>query len=171
SWLGVPTLKCPLDCSIYQEILWETKPDVVIEIGSFAGGSTMFLWHLMDLMGKGEVVSVGIDRSRVKDSHPPIRQGTRDCSSTEVLEQVQRACKGNSTMVIHDGDHLGENVLRDLRAYSNFVSIGNYFIVEDGIMDAFGPGSRFNDPRGGPLEGTLCFLQEDTRFEIDRARE
>jgi protein-L-isoaspartate O-methyltransferase len=70
SWMGVQTLKNPLDAWIYQEILYEGPPDVVIEIGSYSGGSTLYLAHLLDLLGKGQVISIDIDRSHYQGSGP-----------------------------------------------------------------------------------------------------
>ena len=71
-WMGVRADKNPLDAWIYQEILFEVRPEVVIEIGSYQGGSTLFLAHLLELIGDGFVISVDIDRSEYKVRHPRI---------------------------------------------------------------------------------------------------
>src|SRR5207237_5612429 len=70
-WMGVPCLKCPLDLWAYQEIVFETKPDLIIETGSYKGGSALFLAHLFDLMGNGHVVSIDIEH-RERPQHPRI---------------------------------------------------------------------------------------------------
>jgi cephalosporin hydroxylase len=72
SWMGVKALKNPLDAWIYQEIIYEVKPDFVIEIGSFNGGSTLYLANLLDIIGSGSVISIDIDRSRFQVNHPRI---------------------------------------------------------------------------------------------------
>ena len=69
-WMGVKTLKNVLDLWIYQEIMSETRPDVLVEIGSYAGGSTMFFCHMFDIMGHGQVISLDIDRSRTLPDTP-----------------------------------------------------------------------------------------------------
>ena len=69
-WMGVKTLKNPLDCWIYQEILWDVRPDIILEIGSFAGGGTLFFCHMLDLLGRGEVVSVDKEREHFVVNHP-----------------------------------------------------------------------------------------------------
>ena len=57
-WLGVPALKNPMDCWVYQEIIYKVKPDVIIECGTAAGGGTLFLASICDLIGKGKVISI-----------------------------------------------------------------------------------------------------------------
>src|SRR5258706_535826 len=79
-WMGIKTLKNVLDCWIYQEIMWDVKPDVLIEIGSYAGGSTMFFCNIFDLLGFGQVLSVDIDRSLYQAKHPRLLDITGDCS-------------------------------------------------------------------------------------------
>ena len=64
TWMGVRALKNPFDAWIYQEIIYEVKPDVIVEIGSAEGGSTLFFANLLDLLGSGTVVSVDIDSER-----------------------------------------------------------------------------------------------------------
>ena len=60
TFLGVPILKCPLDLHIYQEVIYETQPDVIIECGVKYGGSTLYLASICDLMGKGKVLACDI---------------------------------------------------------------------------------------------------------------
>jgi cephalosporin hydroxylase len=74
NWLGVPAQKCPLDLWMYQEILYETRPDVVIETGVYCGGSTLYLASMLDLLGAGHVVSVDITLGPV---HQKVRQHPR----------------------------------------------------------------------------------------------
>jgi len=173
-WLGVKILKNPLDCWIYQEILWDVRPDVVVEIGSLAGGSTLFLCHILDLLGHGSVVSVDIDRSRYQASHSRLTDITGDCADPAVVEQVHALCRGRTTLLVHDADHTKDSVLRDLRHYADLISVGSYLIVEDGIVDVFGgPSSKRMrwDNQPGPLAAVREFLAEDQRFVIDHERE
>jgi len=170
-WMGVRAFKNPFDAWIYQEILHEVQPDVVIEIGSNEGGSTLFLAHLLDLIGKGRVVSVDIDRSRFHVSHERIVTVTGDSSAEPTLVQVAQLCEGKRGLVIHDANHNKEPVLRDLRAYERFVSIGSYLIVEDGILDLFRPGDGLGWFAEGPLVAIEQFLQETPNFEVDASRE
>src|SRR4029078_11762573 len=65
SWLGVKALKCPLDMWIYQEILFKTKPDIIVETGVHHGGSTLYVASICDLLGSGTVLACDITLSNV----------------------------------------------------------------------------------------------------------
>ncbi len=171
TWMGLPMLKNPLDAWIYQEMLHELRPDVLVEIGSHSGGSSLYFAQLMDLIGHGQVLSLDIDRSRYQASHPRIVELTGDCSSPEVVGKVAALCQGKRVMVVHDGDHSREAVLRDLELYAPMVSPGSYLIVEDGILDLFPPGDDFGWLVEGPLPATEDFLVRHPEFEVDAARE
>jgi len=171
SWMGVPMLKNPLDAWVYQELLYEIQPDIVIEIGSAAGGSTLFLAHLLDIIGKGQVISIDIDRSTYHVQHPRIITITGDSASPQVVDQVAGLCKNKTVIVIHDGDHHKEQVLKDLALYSPFVSVGSYFIVEDGIVDLFEPLEMMWERRDGPLMAVEEFIKLNPHFQIDLDRE
>ena len=170
-WMGARAHKNPMDAWIYQEILWEVKPEVVVEIGSCYGGTTLFLAHMLDLIGQGTVVSVDIDRSKFAVSHPRIVEVTGDSGAAETVARVTALCAGKSTLVIHDGDHRMDPVLRDLRAYSPLVSPGSYLIVEDGVMDLFRPGDGIGTFSPGPLPAIEAFLRERSDFAVDASRE
>ena len=168
---GVPALKNPLDAWIYQELLHRIRPDVLVEIGSYAGGSTLFFAHLLDLLDHGTVISVDLDRSRFEAEHPRIQAVTGDSGDPAVIERVTDACRGQSVMVVHDGDHTCEAVLRDLRAYADLVPVGSYFVVEDGVVDLFPPSDLLGSTPAGPLAAVEAFLDEDDRFQVDEACE
>lgn len=170
-WMGAQALKNPLDAWIYQEIIAEVQPDIIIEIGSYAGGSTLYLAHLLDILGKGRVLSIDLDRSRFSVSHERIILITGNSWSETVLSRVREICRGKSVLVIHDGDHEKSAVLKDLRAYAEFVSVNSYFIVEDGIVDLFRPGGAFGNYNEGPLAAVEQFLQEYPQFVVDMERE
>lgn len=67
SWMQVPCFKCPLDLWIYQEIIAEIQPDLIIETGTLFGGSALFMAHMLDIIGKGEVITIDI-QERLKNS-------------------------------------------------------------------------------------------------------
>jgi len=170
-WMGVPAQKNPLDAWVYQEILHEVQPDVVIEIGSAEGGSTIFLAHMLDLIGKGTIISVDIDRSRFNLEHDRLVAITGDSSSPQVVEQVRRLCRDKSVLVIHDGGHTKQQVLKDLECYAPLVSVNSYFIVEDGIVDLYRPGDGLGSFDDGPLSAVEEFISRNPTFIIDAERE
>jgi cephalosporin hydroxylase len=169
SWMGLPMRKTPLDAWIYQELIHRVAPERIVEIGSFAGGSTLYFAHLLDLLGSGRVVSVDVSRERYVAEHPRIDEVTGDSHDPEVVERVSALCAGRRTFVVHDGDHNRAAVLADLRAYADLVSIDSYFVVEDGILDLFPVGSGLHPPKfpEGPLPAIRQFVDEDDRFAID----
>lgn len=170
-WMGVTTVKNALDLWIYQEIIHEVQPEIILEIGSYQGGSTLFLAHMLDLIGHGQVISVDIDRSQWAVDHPRIMCVTGDSQSVEIITQVHELCRGRRVLFIHDGDHRMAAVLADLRAYAELVGLGSYTIVEDGHIDIFIPGDGIGHIRPGPLKAVKAFLKEDDRFVVDLSRE
>lgn len=170
-WMGVRALKNPLDAWIYQEIIHEIKPDVVIEIGSAEGGGTLYLANLLDLVDKGKVISIDIDRSKYNVKHDRIVTITGDSASPEVVEKVAEQCNGKTVLVLHDGEHSREQVTKDLQAYSGFVSVNSYFIVEDGIIDLFKPKDSLGGRKDGPLIAVEQFIKNNSNFIVDKERE
>jgi cephalosporin hydroxylase len=164
-------MKNPFDAWIYQEIIYEVKPDVIVEIGSAEGGSSLYFANLLDLLGKGQVVSIDIDRTNFNVRHDRIIVITGDCSSQEVAAKVSGLCQGKKTLVVHDGDHRKEAVLRDLGIYSKFVSVGSYLIVEDGVADLFKPWDGVGQSYEGPLKAVEEFLITNPEFVVDMERE
>ena len=118
-WMGVKALKNPLDCWIYQEILWQVRPDVVVEIGSFHGGSTLYFCHLLDLLGHGIVVSVEENRAYFAAKHPRLVEITGNSGEQPVKDQVAALCTGKKTLIVQDADHSKDAVLRDLHLYAD----------------------------------------------------
>jgi len=172
TWMGVRALKNPLDAWIYQEIIFETKPDIIIEIGSKEGGSTLYFAQLLELMKHGNIISIDIDRTNYHINHERITAITGNSSSTEVVEQVKSLCKSaNSILVMHDGAHDKEQVLRDIHTYESLVTIGSYFIIEDGIVDLFKPHEGVGNFEAGPLAAVTQFLSEQNNFIVDLSRE
>src|SRR5215471_1009111 len=100
-WLGTQTLKNPLDLWIYQEILAETRPELIVETGTYAGGSARYLASICELLGRGEVVS--IDVRPVSDDYPPHPRitylGGKPSADPDVVAEVRRRAAGKRTMI------------------------------------------------------------------------
>ena len=167
-WMGVCALKNPLDAWIYQEIIYNIKPDIIIEIGSDEGGSTLYLAHLLDIIGKGEIISVDISREKFKVRHDRIILVTGDSSSAEVFGKISKICENKKVLVIHDGDHSKKQVSKDMELYSSLVSVGSYLIIEDSIVDLFHPWDGLGGFGEGPLVAINEFLKSNANFIIDR---
>jgi len=167
-WMGKKAKKFPMDAWTYQEIIHETKPDVIVEIGNLNGGSTLFLANMLDLQNSGKVLALDIDHSKIDFSHPRIAWITGDANSPEMLSRVA-ASIGDSrrVLVIEDSSHTFENTLAVLRNYNRFVNVGSYFIVEDGVCKY----PFVDGPKPGPYEAVQQFLKENSDFEVDKSRE
>lgn len=171
SWLGVPTLKCPHDTWVYQEIVHRTRPEVIIETGVNQGGSTLYLATLCDLLGGGDVLAVDITLGSVAPvvrAHPRIRLFEGSSTDRAIVRQLRELSAGRRTMVILDSDHAAAHVLAELRAYGPMVTSGCYLICEDTninghpVLPDFGP---------GPYEAVQTFLAENQGWDVDRESE
>jgi cephalosporin hydroxylase len=168
TYFGIPTMKNPTDVWIYQEILTELKPDVILEIGTWYGGSALMFAHLCDNLNWGQVISVDKDHSGVYLAarvHPRISLMEGDASS--VVDRIKARFSDAKMLVIEDSSHEYDQCLDVLRKYSQLVSIGSYLIVEDTICNHGLP----MNPVPGPQEAVETFLSENKNFESDRSRE
>jgi cephalosporin hydroxylase len=168
-YFGIPCQRSPLDFWIYQEIIFELKPDLIVEIGNYCGGSALGLAHLCDQIGKGRIVAVDIDHSHINSmakGHHRISFITGD--ACDVFDQVVAECADAQTiLVIEDSSHEYENTINILNMYSILVSVGSYLIVEDSICHH---GLNVG-PNPGPYEAISKFIENNQKFEIDRSKE
>ncbi|MFY9235293.1 MAG: CmcI family methyltransferase [Fimbriimonadaceae bacterium] len=168
-FLGVPAQKCPLDLWVYQEILFEIRPDLVIETGTADGGSALYLASLMELVGTGEIVSIDIESREMRPKHSRIRYLLGSSTDSAILAEVgEIAAKAKTVLAILDSDHSRDHVLDELRAYGPLVTPGSYLIVEDTNVNGH-PVRRDHGP--GPMEAVDEFLRSGQPFEIDESRE
>ncbi|GAB6125464.1 CmcI family methyltransferase [Humidesulfovibrio idahonensis] len=167
-WMGVPVLKCPLDLWIYQEILFEVRPDVLIECGTASGGSTIYFANLFDLLGNGKVVTIDInDYPRPK--HARINYLLGSSTAPEIFEKVKEFIKpGDTVMVVLDSDHSKQHVLNEMLLYSPLVSKNSYLTVEDSNQNG-NPVSPYSGP--GPMEAIEEFMATNREFKVDDYRE
>ena len=168
-WLGTPAQKCPLDLWVYQEILHEQRPDLILETGTAHGGSALYLASLCDLLGRGEIVTVDIHPIEDRPVHDRITYLTGSSTAPEAVSELERLADGReSVLVILDSDHSRDHVLDELRIYSRFVSPGGYLIVEDTNVNGH---PVFAEHGPGPMEAVDEFLAETDEFEVDASRE
>ena len=169
-WLGVPTAKCPLDLWIYQEILTETRPDLIVETGTHMGGSALFLASVCDQLGNGSVLTIDIVDRSDRPQHPRITYVSGSSTDPDVVAQIgHRVRLAERVMVILDSDHSEAHVFDELSQLGPMVSPDCYLIVEDTnvnghpVEPGFGP---------GPAEALERYLDiAPPRFIVDRSRE
>lgn len=181
SWMGVPIIQMPADVMATQEVIWNTRPDVIIETGVARGGSMIFMASLLQVLGKGKVIGVDIDirahNRETIESHllaprialiegPSTAPETLDCVKAEIPE-------GASVMVVLDSDHSRDHVLAELRAYGPLVTEGQYLVVADTLL-GWGDASQTPTKRSKvlypgdePYAALKTYLAETDRFAPD----
>lgn len=168
-WLGIRTDKNPLDLWIYQELLHELRPDLIVETGTAFGGSALYLSSICDLLGHGKVVTVDIIEQEGRPQHPRLEYVTGSSITPEIVEAVKRRVEpGGTAMVVLDSNHKRDHVLEELRLYAPLVTPGSYIVVEDTILNGHPVSPEFGP---GPMEAVDAFLAETDEFEVDRRRE
>ncbi|HSL32634.1 MAG TPA: CmcI family methyltransferase [Candidatus Limnocylindrales bacterium] len=168
AWLGHRTMKSPMDLWAYQEIVAETKPEVVVESGTAFGGSSYYLASLFDLLGRGEVITIDIEARPGQPSHPRITRIVGSSTDPAVVDDVRRRVAGRRAMVILDSDHSERHVAAELAAYRSLVAPGCYLIVEDTNVNGH-PVVADHGP--GPMEAVAAFLPTAPEYEVDTSRE
>jgi cephalosporin hydroxylase len=165
SWLGRDIWKCPLDVWLYQEIIYEIRPDLIIETGTAYGGSASYLGAICDLVGNGSIVSVDIDPKPDLPQHDRVRYITSSSTDASVVSELaELAGAADTVVVILDSDHSAAHVTGELAAYAPLVTPGSFLIVEDTnvnghpVLPDFGP---------GPMEAMDAFLAAHPEFVID----
>ena len=168
SWFGWRMLKCPMDLWTYQEIITETRPQLIIESGTRWGGGALFLASMLDLIGTGQVISIDIDTEPTRPVHPRIRYLAGSSIDPAIVAEVRKAAAGKRTLVILDSDHHAEHVAKELTIYPEFVSPGGYLIVDDTNI---GGNPVWQDDDPGPMAAVKDFLATTDAFVADRDRE
>lgn len=179
TWLGRPIIQLPQDMFAMQELIWNIKPDLVIETGIAHGGSLIFYASILELIGEnGKVLGVDIDirehnRTAI-EQHPMFKRIEMiEGSSTDekLVSKVFNFAKDyQKIIVVLDSNHTHDHVLRELELYSPLVQKGNYLVVFDTLIEDI-PDNAFTDKPWGkgnnPKTAVYEFLKTNRRFEID----
>lgn len=179
-WLGYVVGKNPMDYWTFQEIIYETRPTVIIETGSSLGGSALFFASMLDLIGgEGRVLTVDIKSpeitgsGKVQASHPRITYLVGSSISKSIVKSLQELVSDlDRVMVNLDSRHFKNYVLQEMEIYSKFVSVGCYMIVDDTNLGH--PVTEHKIRRylnNGPWEAVEEFLKTHDNFTPDRSRE
>lgn len=179
SWLGVPVIQMPTDIVVLQEVIWETRPQLVLETGIARGGSLLLYASILELIGDGTVLGIDIDirahNREAIESHPHARR-VRMIEGSSVDDEVvaeARAAAGEveRVMVILDSNHTHEHVLAELRAYAPLVTVGQFLVVADTFIEDIPPQVHRPDrpwgPGDNPATALAAWLEEAEGFERD----
>ncbi|MGD8991071.1 MAG: CmcI family methyltransferase [Desulfobacterales bacterium] len=177
NWLGEPILNLPQDMFALQEIIFETKPKFIIELGVAWGGSLLFYSTLMEVLGEGQIIGVDIyvpdDLKERLASHGKLSERLTLISGSSIekdtLYQV-KSVVGNcrEVMVILDSFHTHDHVLKELQLYSPLVGKEFYLICGDTIVESLPkPAKRPWGPGNSPKSARDTFLKQNDRFVVD----
>jgi cephalosporin hydroxylase len=195
-WLGRPIIQYPQDIVAMEEIIWQVRPDLIIETGIAHGGSLIFSASMLALLdvcdgieqkksidpsrSERKVLAVDIDirthnRAAI-EAHPMasrIQMIQGSSIAPEVVSQVKEiAANYRTVLVCLDSNHTHEHVLEELKSYAPLVTKGSYCVVFDTIVEEL-PAEMFTDrpwgPGNNPKTGVQEFLKTHPEFKINKA--
>ena len=196
AWLGRPIIQYPQDIVAMQELIWQVKPDLIIETGIAHGGSLIFSASMLAQLDICEAIEAGVSinprESRRKvlgididirahnraaiEAHPMasrIQMIQGSSIAPDVITQVHAiAAEYPRVLVCLDSNHTHDHVLAELEVYAPLVSTGSYCVVFDTIIEDL-PESMFPDrpwgPGNNPKTAVREYLKSHPEFEIDRS--
>jgi cephalosporin hydroxylase len=196
SWLDRPIIQNPIDIVGMQEIIWEVKPDLIIETGIAHGGSLIFSASMLamldycDAIENGEKLDPAAPNRRVLGLDIDIRAHNREAIEAhpmsnridmiqgssiapEIIQQVKEYAKGYKTILISlDSNHTHEHVLAELEAYAPLTTVGSYCVVFDTFVEDV-PADVFSDrswhPGNNPKTAVWEYLKSHSEFVIDKS--
>ena len=173
TYLGVETWKFPMDIWVYREIIYDTMPSLLIEIGNNKGGSTLWFAHLFDLLGKGRIIAVDIDQKLIDPrarNHPRITWIEAD--AVDAFTMVKPLVKPEDTvMVVEDASHKYGPTLQIMERYGTLVTPGSFMIIEDTVLHN-GVKNKMFEYDDGAFASVRDFMKDPLNQEIWRiARE
>jgi cephalosporin hydroxylase len=181
SWMGRPVIQLPEDMLRIQEVIFDLKPDKIIETGIAHGGSLIYYASICKAIEKGSIIGIDIEirphnRKEIEDHFlykDYIEMIEGSSTSPEVLDQVRsKVKKGDKVLVILDSNHTKQHVLDELNAYSSLVSVGSYIVATDGIMELVVGQDRtqsdwsWNNPKSAAIE----FVNANPNFIIEEPK-
>jgi cephalosporin hydroxylase len=196
SWMGRPIIQTPFEMVVMQELIWQIKPDLIIETGIAHGGSLILSASMLALLDYCDAVEdrttlnprdtfrkvIGVDidirahNREAIEAHPmshriDMIQGSS--IAPEIIARVHSISKGyNRVLVCLDSNHTHEHVLAELDAYASLVSVGSYCVVFDTIVEDI-PADMFSDrpwgPGNSPKTAVWEYIKTHSEFEIDKS--
>lgn len=170
TYKGVPTLKCPFDLALYQEIIWELKPGTILEFGSYKGGSALWLADVLRAFSLETTRLLTLDILSMHEFRDP-RVEFLQCDVTNIeasLSDDFMATLARPFLMIEDSSHRSPHVLKVMEFFHKHSLPGDYLIVEDGIISLILDDNEFE---GGPLQAIHAFLAAHPgAYQIDRER-
>lgn len=195
-WLGRPAIQFPQDQVALQELIWQIKPDLIIETGIAHGGSLVFsasmlaLLDMVDAIDAGEPMNPAVSKRKVLGLDIDIRAHNRDAIKAHPLSSRIEMIQGSSVdpavisqvhmisknykkiLVCLDSNHTHDHVLAELEAYAQLTTLGSYCIVYDTAVEDMPADLSDNRPWGpgnNPKTAVWEFLKNHPEFDIDKS--
>ncbi len=179
SWMGRPIIQYPQDMIAMQEIIWNIKPDLIIETGIAHGGSLIYYASLLELIGNGEVLGIDIDireHNKTEIEKHPMFKRIKMIEGSSVDEatanEIKKIAENKEIIVVClDSNHTHEHVLKELELYAPLVSLNSYIVVFDTIVEDL-PEGYFSQKRpwgisNNPRTAVDEFLKNHDEFVVD----
>jgi len=176
SWMGRPIIQLPEDMMRIQELIYDLKPNVILETGVAHGGSLIFYASLVRAIGKGRIIGIDIDirdHNRIAIEEHELSDLISLIEGSSIDDQVLGAARdlidpGDTVLVLLDSNHSKAHVLEELRMYAKLVTQGSFIVACDGIMQNLNGAPRTQDDWSwnNPQEAVRVFLKENENFEL-----
>jgi len=194
-WLGRPIIQYPQDIVVMQELIWNIKPDLIIETGIAHGGSLILsasMLALLDLceaieqkssftpsQSKRKVLGIDIDirsHNRAAIEAHPMSSRIQMLEASSIAEDTIRSVKKiaasyKTVLVFLDSNHTHDHVLAELNAYAPLTTLGSYCVVFDTVVEDMPEGLFHDRPWGSgdnPKTAVWEYLKTHSEFEIDK---
>ena len=177
-WMGIPVIQTPEDLILMQELIFNLKPDIIVETGIAHGGSLIFYASILEILGKGEVIGIDIDirehNRKVLETHPLFKRITMiegDSLLGENIRLIEEKIPQNASVIVAlDSKHTRDHVLQELKLYNRFVTKESYMVVFDTHTSDVAKRGAASDffINNGPMEAVEIFLDENEDFVIDK---
>jgi len=185
TWLGIPIIQYPQDMVALQEIIWDVKPDLIIETGIAHGGSLIFFASMLEILGKGKVLGIDIDirkhNKRAIEKHhlnKRIKMIQGSSIDKKIIDKVYAFSKNSKKiLLILDSNHTHKHVLEEMKSYSPLIKKGSYMVVFDTTIEDIpkelfkGKAKRSWGKGNNPKTAVHEFLKSNKRFKIDKELE
>ena len=186
-YFGRPIIQYPQDIFSLQEIIFETKPDLIIEIGIAHGGSLIFnssMLNLLNLYKKKKRMVLGVDIDIRKHNLDAIKKHpfsnlikTIEGSSTDekIYKKIKKiSSKYKKVLLILDSNHTHDHVLKELKKYSTLVTKNSYCLVFDTVLNNLPNKLMENRPwnnKNNPMTAVKEFLKKNKKFKVEKKYE
>jgi cephalosporin hydroxylase len=174
-WRGIPIAKLPTDLWVYQELLFDLQPDLIIETGTAHGGSAAFMAAMLDCNQRGRIITIDPHHYDNRPSHPRVEYWNGSSTDPVLVERLKPIAAGCATvMVVLDSAHSTDHVRSEIALYAPLVTLGSYLIVEDGFVDGnpLVPNyvDQYDSGKGGPQTAIQELLATSDAFQVDVTR-